>query len=297
MPFTWTTSRSGNPTIPTVPYHLDEIRVLDLPHPWFRVYALPNRIFAIHEPWHAQGVISYLILGDDRALLFDTGMGISDIRPVVSTLTALPVTVVNSHTHFDHIGCNAQYGEVLAFDCAQAHAALAHGLSREELAPEVTPEQFYAPYPPGFSPETFSIQPCRMRPLSDGARLELGGRTLEVLHTPGHSEDSIMLLERSSGLLFAGDTYYPGRLFIYAPGSDLLVYRKSMEALLSKLPPLRRLHPSHNLPQDDPARLALAAECLGRIADGQAGQGVAMSDISADCRTFHFNGCSVVVRV
>lgn len=47
---------------------------------WFKVYKLENDIYAIAEPYHFQEVISYLILGDDKALLWDTGMGIDNIK-------------------------------------------------------------------------------------------------------------------------------------------------------------------------------------------------------------------------
>src|SRR5882762_5898038 len=76
-------------------------------HPWFKVYPLGDSVYAIYEPYNWQQVISYLIIGSEKALLFDTGMGLDSIQSVVKELTSLPITVVNSHTHFDHIGGNA----------------------------------------------------------------------------------------------------------------------------------------------------------------------------------------------
>jgi hypothetical protein len=69
--------------------------------PWFEVYKIRPGVFAIYEPHQLEEVISYLIIGSDKALLFDTGMGISNIQAVVAGLTKLPVSVVNSHTHND----------------------------------------------------------------------------------------------------------------------------------------------------------------------------------------------------
>ena len=71
---------------------------------WFVVYVVDPGVFAITEPYQFQEVISYLILGTDRGLLFDTGLGIGNIRKVVDQLTDLDVVVLNSHTHYDHIG-------------------------------------------------------------------------------------------------------------------------------------------------------------------------------------------------
>src|SRR5258708_1955530 len=74
--------------------------------PWFEVYKIVPGVFAIYEPHQAEEVISYLIVGNKQAMLFDTGMGISDIRKVTTKLTSRPVVVLNSHTHDDHVGGN-----------------------------------------------------------------------------------------------------------------------------------------------------------------------------------------------
>src|SRR3981189_2306478 len=65
--------------------------------PWFEVYKVAPGTFAIYEPHQSEEVISYLIVGQKQALLFDTGMGIVNIKRIVSRLTALPVVVLNSH--------------------------------------------------------------------------------------------------------------------------------------------------------------------------------------------------------
>lgn len=73
---------------------------------WFEVYKVAADVFAIYEPHQFEETISYLIVGHVRALLFDTGMGIGDLKALTSKLTTLPVTVLNSHTHNDHVGDN-----------------------------------------------------------------------------------------------------------------------------------------------------------------------------------------------
>ncbi len=77
--------------------------------PWFEVYKIAPGVFAIYEPHQAEEVISYLIVGNKQALLFDTGMGIGDIRKITTKLTSRPVVVLNSHTHNDHVGGNWQF--------------------------------------------------------------------------------------------------------------------------------------------------------------------------------------------
>jgi len=92
---------------------LERVPVTD---PWFEVYQVVPQVFAIYEPHQAEETISYLVLGEKQALLFDTGMGISDIRKVTSELTHLPIVVLNSHTHNDHVGGNWQFETVYGMD-------------------------------------------------------------------------------------------------------------------------------------------------------------------------------------
>src|SRR5258708_24952993 len=95
--------------------------------PWFEVYKIRPGVFAIYEAHQLEEVISYLIIGRDKALLFDTGMGISNIQAVVAGLTKLPVSVLNSHTHNDHVGDNWRftdgYGMESGFTPAKAPGA------------------------------------------------------------------------------------------------------------------------------------------------------------------------------
>ena len=74
--------------------------------PWFEVYKAAPNTLAIYEPHQSEETIGYLILGQNKAVLFDTGMGISDLRATVQQLTKLPIIVLNSHTHDDHVGDN-----------------------------------------------------------------------------------------------------------------------------------------------------------------------------------------------
>src|ERR1700716_162819 len=89
------------------------LELVDVHNAWFEVYRIRPGVFAIYEPHQFEEVISYLILGKRRALLFDTGLGVGAISQVVRQLTPLPITVLNSHTHFDHTGGNAELAETL----------------------------------------------------------------------------------------------------------------------------------------------------------------------------------------
>ena len=71
---------------------------------WFTVETIDSQTYAISEYRHWEETHCYLLCGREKAILIDTGLGISDIRKVVERLTDLPVTVVTTHVHWDHIG-------------------------------------------------------------------------------------------------------------------------------------------------------------------------------------------------
>jgi glyoxylase-like metal-dependent hydrolase (beta-lactamase superfamily II) len=138
-------------------------------------------------------------LGAERAILFDTGMGIENIQAEVERLTDLPVVVVNSHSNYDHIGDNHRFAEVWAFDDADEVAYIERGLTRAECARRLRSGS-YLELPPGFDPATYEIKPSPgTRRLHHLETIELGKRSLTVHHTPGHSPGSICLLESRDG--------------------------------------------------------------------------------------------------
>jgi hypothetical protein len=126
------------PALPRPEYKaLDRVPVSDS---WFEVYKTAPGVFAIYEPHQAEETIGYLILGNKRALLFDTGMGISDIKNVTAELTHLPIIVSNSHTHDDHVGGNWQFDTVYGVN-TEFTRINAEG-SREDAQAEITPTRF-----------------------------------------------------------------------------------------------------------------------------------------------------------
>jgi len=237
---------------------------------WFAVYRLEEGVIALYEPHQAQEVISWLILGEESALLFDTGMGLAPIRPVVEGLTRLPVVVLNSHTHYDHMGGNAEFDEVLALDSDYGRHN-ARGWDHSAVAGELVPSAFCAEKLPGFDPTSFRVRPFRATGLvADGHVIDLGGRRLEVLGLPGHSPDSIALLDRKGGLLWSGDTFYEGEIWLYFPGTDLDAYARSARRLASLVPGLKRVFPSHNAPVAAPEKLVALAQAFERVHEGAA---------------------------
>jgi glyoxylase-like metal-dependent hydrolase (beta-lactamase superfamily II) len=256
---------------------------------WFQVYRIRPGIFAIYEPHQYEEVISYLIIGSKRALLFDTGLGIGDIRKVVSSLTALPVTVLNSHTHFDHIGGNWQFTDIIGVDTPFTHRNQA-GASHEQLRDVVVPERFCGPPPVGFKPESYAIPGFKIaRFVKDGDVIDLGDRQLEVLQTPGHTPDSLCLFDRKNKLLFTGDTFYLGPIFLYVPETSVADYQRSVERLAKLAAQVDLLLPSHNFPAEPPAMLTKLDTA---IRDVQSGKAKFRQD--GNRREYSFDGFSIL---
>src|SRR5689334_20229779 len=136
---------------------LEQVKVGD---PWFEVYKPASGVFAIYEPHQSEETIGYLITGTNRAILFDTGMGISDIKKVTEELTKLPVIVLNSHTHDDHVGGNWQFDTVYAMDTKFTRRN-ARG-SREDAQAEIASGQICGKLPKEFDAKSYSTRPWKI---------------------------------------------------------------------------------------------------------------------------------------
>ena len=151
----------------------------------------------------------FLLLGNEKGLLIDTGCGMSNIKESVEQLTNKPYDVVLTHGHVDHVICAPLFSEVYCHpnDWAEARAP------KWSMA---------AAYPDMMRPfgsfDTYDIQPSDLRfygpiqkllPVTEGYKFELGGRSVEVIETPGHTYGSICLLDPISKILFSGDACNP----------------------------------------------------------------------------------------
>jgi glyoxylase-like metal-dependent hydrolase (beta-lactamase superfamily II) len=240
---------------------------------WFEVHEVEPGIFGILEPQQWQEVISWLVVGSKAALLIDTGNGIGDIASIVRSLTDKPVTVINTHSHYDHVGGNHQFEQVAALDSDYGRAN-AGGYANAAVRGEVSEEALCRPLPEGFTEDEHVIHPYAVSQwVKDGHRFDIGGRVLEVLHIPGHSPDGIALFEPASGFLWSGDTYYPGEIWLFDPATDYADYQRSMARLATLADKVTRVFPAHNVLIADPSGLVETRDAYERILRGEA-QGV-----------------------
>jgi glyoxylase-like metal-dependent hydrolase (beta-lactamase superfamily II) len=212
----------GNGEPPTLLNASDEgpgVRWMD---DYFIVQVIDPRTFAIGEPRYHQQNFNYLIVGSERALLFDAGPGNRDIRPIADALTALPITFVPSHFHFDHVGNEISFERVAVADLPHLRARVAGDRLQLEWYEHLGSAEGYAA--PALQVDEW-LQP--------GAVIDLGGRRLRVLFTPGHTDDSISLLDEAAAYLFSGDFIYPGPLYAFLPNSRLGDYLRGTQTVLA----------------------------------------------------------------
>jgi glyoxylase-like metal-dependent hydrolase (beta-lactamase superfamily II) len=251
---------------------------IDQDQDWFEVYRIADGVFAIYEPGQFEEVISFLITGADRALLFDTGLGIGDMRRVVEQLTDLDVVVLNSHTHYDHIGGNHQFDTIYGRDTEYTRGRAA-GSPPEAVAEFLEEGWVWKPLPEGFVIREFRSRPFRItRIVDEGDVIDLGGRRLEILSTPGHAPDAICLLDRDNRLLLTGDSFYLAPLYTHLEGSDFLDYANTAARLAGLADDIDAAMTSHNVPVVEPAYMTALGDAFAAIETGTADDFVSAFD-------------------
>lgn len=182
-------------------------------------------------------VNAFLVEGDEKAALIDTGCGIGNIAQTVHTLTNKPLMILLSHGHFDHDG------GVFEFPGVDVYLHPADGAQREGMAqrlekmfgtqdendlrafyaksrapircPEINVDDLLQLVPTQKTPETYP-----WKPLSDGMEIDLGNRVLTVIHTPGHTDGEVCFLDKANRILFTGDTSNESIILSRQPNND-----------------------------------------------------------------------------
>jgi len=207
---------------------------------WYSIEQIDAATFAIGEPWYYEMNYNFLILGEERGVLFDTGPGLRNIRPVVEALTDLPVVVIASHYHYDHVGGHDKFPVV-----ALADLPVLRRLVTEDGMFTPTSDLHLSAFT-GSTPPTHRVSEW----WAPGKRVDLGGREILVLHTPGHSPDSISLYDRDADQLFSGDYIYVDYLYAFIPNANMGDYLQTAHQLLSIIDDDTEIFPAHSVPAD-----------------------------------------------
>lgn len=168
----------------------------------YQVSEIAKNTWVINE---AGMTAMFLLKGNKRALLIDTGVGMTDLKKLISWLTPLPYDVVLTHGHQDHIGGAAQFEEVYIHE---KDAANLRPIDYDSIAEYVELLKNCG------SGDVYNCSCADIRriekmpkllPLKEGMVFELGNRSIEVIETPGHTPGGCCFLDRKERILFSGD--------------------------------------------------------------------------------------------
>jgi glyoxylase-like metal-dependent hydrolase (beta-lactamase superfamily II) len=235
--------------------------LLPIAERWFERHRVDDSITLLLEPavvplmrcniWHVRG--------RDRDMLVDSGMGLVSLGEEIADLAEKHVTAVATHGHDDHIGGFHEFTDVRVHPL---EAPLLLDPPLQSLEPRVAwgadavaaleragyplAERFFVTaLPPGFAVDSYSQAPVQsVHRIDEGDVVDLGDRSFEVLHLPGHSPGSIALWEERTGTLFSGDAVYDGPLLDELPESSIADYCRTMERLLTL--PVTIVHAGHD---------------------------------------------------
>jgi hydroxyacylglutathione hydrolase len=204
---------------------------------YWRVEKIARDTWAIGEPQNDPDNYEYLLLGRSRALLIDSGATARDIHTVLVKLTLLPVTVIPTHLHFDHTNGLVHFKSIALIDLPEIRAREHNGVVH------LGRYQYMGSPAPSFHVTEW------VRP---NAVIDLGGRRVQVLWTPGHTSTSASFYDPATKLLFTGDLIYPTTLYAFLPDSSLSAYQATADRLLATLPADTRIYGGHCCRNDAP---------------------------------------------
>ena len=213
---------------------------------WFTVEKIDHETYVISEYGHWEQTHIYLFLGQKRAILLDTGTGIGNIRQEIDKLTNLPILVITSHCHWDHIGGHEHFEAIGIHADDREWLENGNPLPLKVVKANLLREPFSIEPPPKFSSDKYRVykgKPTYI--LEDGEELDLGGRKLQIIHTPGHSPGHICVYEEKTGYLATGDILYEGTIYVDYPSTDPEAIQSSVQKLMN-LPKIEKLLPGHN---------------------------------------------------
>jgi hydroxyacylglutathione hydrolase len=208
---------------------------------YWRVQKIALDTYAIGEPQDDPDNYEYLLVGKTRALLIDAGATRRDIHPALATLTQLPVTVIPTHLHNDHTNGLRNFNSIALIDLPETRSLVRDGkvhLRRYQYLDAENAEQ---------SP-VFQVTEW----VGPDSYIDLGGRRVQVVWTPGHTTTSISVHDPATNELFTGDLICPNTLYGFLPDSSLSAYEASADRLLATLPADTVIYGAHCCRNDTP---------------------------------------------
>lgn len=197
----------------------------------YQIFKLDEHSWMIQEGQGMVAVYMYLLEGEKKAALIDTGMGRIPLEKIVRSLTNKPIFVILTHGHFDHIGGSAAFEKVcLQKDEKDVYTCHSDCKFRSDI----------------MGTDARAVKKD-LHFMDDGDIFDLGNRTLEIISTPGHSPGSVSILDQERGWLFTGDTCCQADVLLqieYSQSPE--VYLKSVTKLIRREFQYCKTWPAHH---------------------------------------------------
>jgi len=213
-----------------------------------KISKINDHIWLLNDNDEATG---YLVVGTEKALVIDTMNGYENVKEVAKTFTELPIMVVNTHGHPDHV-----YGNIY-FDKAYIHP------KDMEIAENYFADpQFLEGLPnPG-------LKPARFAAIQEGDVIDLGGITLEVFEIPGHTPGGIVLLDRKDRILFTGDSIIEQTWMQLEESLPMQVFLKSLDKIQELRKEFDSILTGHSRHMEDAALCEAHHKAVQEVCDG-----------------------------
>ncbi len=196
---------------------------------------ISDGVYAIDED---KMVTIYLVCGENKAILIDTGCGSGSLKAYSKKLFQGDIAVLHTHTHGDHIGCDCEFTEIYVSE-KDVQPLIVSGIDRE----------------------------C-IRFLKEGNTIDIGGRSLTVYETPGHTKGSLVFADEKNGLLFAGDNVSDEPVWLMPADSDMDSYIASMKKLFDIAPRYTKILGCHGKNEQTQEQIKYLIECVDEYRKG-----------------------------
>ena len=260
---------------------------------WFTTRYLGHETWAIDDRGRD---LMYLVCGQERCLLIDTGWGVGSLPALVASLTPLPLVVVNSHGHPDHTFGNYQFDQVHIHQADEPFVRTPPSDAARRRIVEGLPK----PLPASFGLDTWATSvPGSLVPIQDGYAFDLGGRTLQVVSLPGHTSGSICLLDRQARFLLTGDSIHSGAIWLHLERSlPLRQFHDNLRRLQGFAGEFDHILPAHGDPQALPLPKSTLDDLVSGIESILDGRLVGQEEktFAGDGLRCDFGSCGIVYR-
>lgn len=256
---------------------------------WFKVEKVADKTWAIRDKTQ---VACYLVEGQEKAFLIDTCWGFGNLAELVQSITPLPVKVVITHGHPDHVCGAFQFSDLYI---SKEDESLLNVFYNKQTRRQLIENRFKDQHSADFSEEKWiNAELGNVSIIKEGDVFELGKRDLKVIAVPGHTPGSICLLDKENGLLFSGDSIQTAPVLMYLDTSlPLSTYFDSLVHVCSFEEAYDKILPGHGETPIDKAILNELIDGVSEILEGKL-KGKPEQTFFGEGLVYEFNETSII---